>query len=379
MESGTKKKKKMDYYFTEDLMLNILSRLPLRSITAFVLVCKEWKTIFESQSLHELSKSHHQNFHTTSWSLMCRDTHKEVAHYRCETWGLQQSLGSYISSFLAHTFKIHKDKVTVEAYTDVGLILVTDIFRPSALGTQTENGVVLSYKVVLMNKKSMDTGEITLLIFSSMTGFWNLNTLLSPVPLCHVNWFNPVSLNGGNIYWLGSTRGDHDVVVSHNLYATGTEYDRCRVIQFPDVENNVNFRRACTTSQGSLMYMNIIKEDKDDGSVEHKLCVWKLKNEEWQIVSSACIKRGVDYFPLVINPFDANIMYLWNEMHKCFVSNNLTKGKFGRHKNLECSSDGVLSFARDWNPFEDLFDSFFSKFALPRSLHRFPTSYSRER
>lgn len=123
MESGTKKKK-IDYY-TEDLVVNILARLPLKSITAFTLVCKEWKSIVESQYLHELFMSHHQDSHP-SWSLMCRETHKEViAHYRCDTWGLTQSLGSYISSFLTHKFGIHKEKVTVEAYTDVGLILVS--------------------------------------------------------------------------------------------------------------------------------------------------------------------------------------------------------------------------------------------------------------
>ncbi|XP_010430831.1 PREDICTED: F-box protein At3g28330 [Camelina sativa] len=378
MESGTKKKKTMAYY-TEDLMLNILSRLPLKCITSFAVVCKEWKSILESQYLHDLFMSHHQNSHT-SWSLMCRDTQKEVvAHYRCETWGLPRSLGSYISSFLTHKFKFQEEKVTVDAYTDVGLILVIEGFRPSALATRTENGVVSDYKIVLMDKKSEDTGTISLLIYSSKAGVWHFNTLHTPFALRCVTWFNPVSLNG-NLYWLGCTYGrdDHDVVVSHNLYATGLDYYQCRVIQFPDVENNVNFRRACTTSQGSLMYMNIIKEDKDDGSVMNKLCVWRLHSKEWQIVSQispACMKRGLNYYPLAINPFDANKMYLWSELHKCFVSTtNLNKGKFERHKNLECSSDGhVLSFAREWNPFEDLFDSFSSKFVLPRSLHRIPS------
>ncbi|BAB02640.1 unnamed protein product [Arabidopsis thaliana] len=314
MESGTKKKK-IDYY-TEDLVVNILARLPLKSITAFTLVCKEWKSIVESQYLHELFMSHHQDSHP-SWSLMCRETHKEViAHYRCDTWGLTQSLGSYISSFLTHKFGIHKEKVTVEAYTDVGLIL-------------------------------------------------------------RVAWFNPVSLNG-NLYWLCYNNYRDHLVVSHNLYATGTESDQCRVIEFPHLENDVYFRRAFTTSQGSLMYMKIINEEKDDGSLGLKLCVWRLKSGKWEIVSEispACIKSGLDYFPLAINPFDANKMYLWSEMHKCLVSTSLLKGKFRRHKKLEYSSDGrIMSFAGDWSPFEHLFNPCFSRFALPHWLHRIPSS-----
>nr|VDC91966.1 unnamed protein product [Brassica rapa] len=67
--------------------------------------------------------SHHQNSHS-SWSLMCRNqTEEVVAHYRCKVWGLQRSLGSYVSSFIAARLEAKK-KYRVLAYTDIGLILL---------------------------------------------------------------------------------------------------------------------------------------------------------------------------------------------------------------------------------------------------------------
>ncbi|CAH2045083.1 unnamed protein product [Thlaspi arvense] len=349
-------------FLTDDLWENILVRLPLKNITTLKLVCKRLKTIVESPFLRELFLSRHQNSHS-SWSLMCRDSKKEVlALYGCEIWGLQRSLGSYISSFLTDRFKKQRDQNRpCESFELAGLV------------TRIENNVVLGYKAVLMHDTSgIVTRALSLLIYSSETKLWSFMTLRTHLPLTNgVEHEPPLSLNG-NLYWLGS-----DVVVSHDFYATGAESDRCSVIPFPDSGKETNFRRAFTASQGFLMYMSIVKEesDDDDGSWEPMLCVRRLETGEWQQVSTispACIRTGFEYFPMEINPFDANTMYFWSKKHKCLASTHVHKGKFGLHNNLERSSDGrTLSFDGEWDP-EEL-EPYFSTFVFPRWLYQIPS------
>ncbi|XP_010412625.1 PREDICTED: F-box protein At3g28330-like [Camelina sativa] len=330
-----------------------------------------------------------------------------VAHYGCETWGLQRSLGSYITSFLNHRFNTQYPIITlVEAYTHVGLILITSgvkhtyyvanpisrqcvkiphppptptrgLFFTSGLVTQIENDVFLGYKVVLMDTSNVYV--LSLLIYSSETGLWSFKTLQSSLPLSSLNGFNPISLNG-SLHWIGSNSDYGEVLESHDFYATGKESDRCQATPFPDVGTKTKLRRVCTTSQGFIMYMNLVSQDKDDGHVKHKLRVWRLNSREWLLVSEispACCETGFDYIPLTINPFDANTMYMMCKMHQCLASTNFHEDKFGRHNSLECCNDyQTLSFAGDCNLMEGLYHSYFCMFVLPRWLHKIPSSPS---
>lgn len=136
-------------------------------------------------------------------------------------------------------------------------------------------------------------------------------------------------------------------------------------------------KKNCTISQGFLMfmYMNIIYENQ-----EHKLCVWRLKSytvddsKEWQLVSEISPDRfkidDFNYLPLAIDPFDANTMYLWSDLHECFASTNLHKGELVLHNNLERSSSNsrTLSFA------QGLTNSYFSIFVLLNWVHSIPSS-----
>ncbi|XP_024007894.1 putative F-box protein At3g28280 [Eutrema salsugineum] len=264
-----KKMNLMTYSLTEDLWTLILARLPLKCIATFKLVCKQWKSIAESQFLRELFFSHHQNSHS-SWSVMWpdkagfRNKPKEVmAHYGCKVWGLPRSLDSYVSSFINGMTTKETQNVKVLAYTDVGFILISSksvsgddqasyyvanpisrqyvkippvprgpfhlrarFSRPSGLVTWIENGDLLRYKVVLMDRSKSEGGFLRLLIYSSETCLWSFKTLNSYGPLCYVDWFHPVSLSG-NLHWYGLTSDYKVAVVSHDFYATGTESDRC--------------------------------------------------------------------------------------------------------------------------------------------------------
>lgn len=170
-------------------------------------------------------------------------------------------------------------------------------------------------------------GVLSLLIYSSETDLWSFNTLQSHLPLCSLNYTNPISLNR-NLYWVGISIDYDEVVVSHDFYSTGTESDRYQVTLFPDVERHPIIKRVCT-SQRFIMYMSIVSEHID---VEHKLRVWRLESGEWQLVYeisprsdhywSPFHSAGFDFIPLTINPFDASTMYMWSYMQGCVASTN---------------------------------------------------------
>ncbi|KAG2307410.1 hypothetical protein Bca52824_027158 [Brassica carinata] len=94
----------------EDLCAIILSRLPIKSIISFKLVCKNWKSLVESPFFRDLYLSHNQKSHSSSWSFMCRG---------CET---EKFSRFFISSFLTEKFENRQGRVV--AYTDVGLVLI---------------------------------------------------------------------------------------------------------------------------------------------------------------------------------------------------------------------------------------------------------------
>ncbi|KAG7537175.1 Galactose oxidase/kelch beta-propeller [Arabidopsis suecica] len=378
--------------FTEDLWSIILARLPLKSITTSKLVCKQWKSIVESPYFR---KSLYQNLHSSSWSLLVWDDKKDLG---TTLYGCEPSIGSYISSFLNNKFEIqrHKYEYLIWDYTDVGLILISEVskkpsFRnstvyvanpvsqdcvklpshlienvyPLGIVTRTENGVVLDYKVVLLAfgdvKEKM---EISLLIYSSETGLWSLSIVHLPSSLYYGYFFRSISLNG-NLYWLNRNSDNEDVIVSHDFYATGTDSDRFRVTRFPDSGKHPKFKRACTIFQGFLMYMNVVSITKDDGSLEDKLIIWKLKSGEWQLVSEISadfVNPGFDHIPVTINSVDAKTVYFWNRKHKSLVAANLCNGKFVLHSELEHSG-------RSPNSVECIIRSDCPSFVLPRWLY----------
>ncbi|KAJ4867307.1 F-box family protein [Raphanus sativus] len=381
-------------FFTEDLWAIILARLPLVTITTSKLVCKQWKSIIESSFFRQIFLSHHQNSHS-SWSLMCRNQPPEevVSYYGCKVWGLQRSLASYVSSFIAarleaknkvtrlwHPNPISKQRIKIPTpptwllgfetekslLREVFWFVESDVFRQAGLVTRTKDGVVLGFKVVLVRTRSKNTEcSLTFIIYSSETGLWS-KILHSPLPLISLDLLEPAVSLSGNLHWLGLNLDHQEVVVSYDFY--GSDH-QCRVIPFPDLEKEPKFIRSCTTSGGSLMYMNIFSE-----SVYHKLIVWKLMDREWQLVSAL---MGFDYLPLAINPFDGNTLYMWRAMQDSLASINLRNGSFELHNELERSRDGrtlsSVEYNREMVTMEYLSQSCFAMFVLPRWLYRIPS------
>ncbi|CAH8384989.1 unnamed protein product [Eruca vesicaria subsp. sativa] len=176
------------------------------------------------------------------------------------------------------------------------------------LVARTENGHLLDYKVVIVEKYKLYE-MLSCLIYSSETGLWSLETLHIPHSFLMRFPRYPISLNG-NLHWFGLSTDRQRVLLSMDIYSTtSTGSVRCRVTPFPDLEKNTKFIRVCTPCQGFLMYMNIVSVTKVDGSLDNKLCVWRLKSEGWQLMSEISadfiFTDEFDYLPVTINPFDA--------------------------------------------------------------------------
>ncbi|CAH8384953.1 unnamed protein product [Eruca vesicaria subsp. sativa] len=411
--------------FTEDLWAMVLARLPIKISTGFKLVCKQWKSIVESPFFKNLFISAHQKSHSSTWSLMSRFyvDPEIVGHYQCDTWGLDRSLGSFIKSFLADKQQKYKyQQVSVEAYSDVGLILIhvassdrviyvaNPVSRecveilihdplPTGFGTyeysflwqwglvtRTVNGVLLGYKVILIDKLLRDT-KLNCLIYSSETGLWSLETLHLPHSLFIRHPGYPISLNG-SLHWLGMSTEHHKVVLSIDFYTTSTGSVQCRVTPFPDLEKITMFTRFCTPFQGFLMYMNIVSVTKVDGSLDNKLCVWRLMSEGyWQLMSETSpaftLTDNFDYLPVTVNPFDAKTAYLWSMKQERLLSFDVYNGKLVIHNQCEGSGDGrtvipvndpraMIFFKRLLERVSVVGENYFIPFVLPQWLHRIP-------
>ncbi|CAN7044951.1 unnamed protein product [Brassica rapa subsp. trilocularis] len=193
-----------------------------------------FKTSMQAVEFHHRNTcfSHHQNSHS-SWSLMCRNqTEEVVARYGCKVWGLQRSLGSYVSSFIAARLEAKK-KYRVLAYTDIGLILLYEpwfhavlsfvesdaLFRQAGLVTRTKDGIVLGFKVVLVRTRVTNNEcFVAFNIYSSETGLWS-KILHSPLPLISLNLLEPVTLSW-NLHWFGLNLDGQVVVVSYDFYGS---------------------------------------------------------------------------------------------------------------------------------------------------------------
>ncbi|CAA7046274.1 unnamed protein product [Microthlaspi erraticum] len=334
--------------FTEDILTEILARLPLRSISRFKSVCKTWKSTTETNYFRRLFVSLHKNS-SSSWSLlMWSDV---INLHRCETWDLPKSLACCITSHVTGKFTYMASSsglVCIHGYSNntcfVGNPVLQQWVRiPSSpdpyanlsivmdlLVTRVdEDGVVLAFKLVKfakhIAKRQESMTSLYLLVYSSETGVWSEKRL--DCLHYYTSWAPAEALNGTLYISPSGYDGTDDpaglpgVLIAHDLYG---ESDRCRVIPLPDHDPDHNrfFKRTLTTSSGSVMYIK---------TLPHSLLkVWMLtKNDDWQLLWESrlpfitCDDDILYYAPLAMNPFDPNLVYLWSQQHRHLVSCNL--------------------------------------------------------
>ncbi|CAH8384160.1 unnamed protein product [Eruca vesicaria subsp. sativa] len=355
----------------EVILVEIIARLPLRSITRLKLVCKQWKSLIESSYLRRVFVSLHKNS-SSSWSLMfgAEYPHPEaIGFHGCQTWDLQKSLGFYIKPFQRYlnlptrcnyfyvassnglvwidVFFTRTDNMPYSYKSFVGNPVLEqwveippppDQCIPTGLVTRVENDIVQGFKVVRTSRtepRGMGVHEWRVYVYSSETGLWTSKRLLSSHPVNYAGSYPPVNLNG--MLYLrerGLDATEPGVLVAYDFYGPEDD-DQCLVIPLPHLYSK-SVRRCLTTSGEDVIYIEILYPT---------LKVWKLNNNEsksgewwllsWEEVDMASMGLDDDCFPLAMNPLDTNIVYLWSQHHESLVTYNLQRQEFIVHQETE--------------------------------------------
>ncbi|CAF2054740.1 hypothetical protein HID58_069720 [Brassica napus] len=368
----------------ESVTVQIIARLPLRSIARFKSVCKQWRSLIESSYFRSLFVSLHRNASSSSssWSLMFPIKFKNpiteaIGFHGCKTWDLPKSLASYLIPF-----QLYPNHSTLDYYyiaSSNGLVWIevcfgldenrnieakffvgnpvtrewVEIHQPqdpstiaTSIVTRVVNGVVSSFKLINTTYEVNDTNDVrSMYVYSSETGAWSFKRIRSPVPLQRAGFNKPLILNG-TVYVWDKRVDDGDtapgVLVAYDFFAEEDD-DLCRIIPLPGLYNEY-VRRCLSSSGGDVIYVEIL---------DRRLKVWKLKSDnsdgEWwrltrEEIDMASVGFDVDCFPLGVNPFDTGLVYLWSRQHSCVVSGNLRTREFTLREETETWSDGEGSW-----------------------------------
>nr|VDD60146.1 unnamed protein product [Brassica oleracea] len=371
----------------ESVVVEIIARLPLRSIARFKSVCKQWRSLIESSYFRSLFVSLHRNASSSSssWSLMFPIKFKNpiteaIGFHGCKTWDLPKSLASYLIPF-----QLYPNHSTLDYYyiaSSNGLVWIEVCFGldenrnieakffvgnpvtqewveihqpqdpstiatkqwveippppqqciPTGLVTRVENGVVTGFKVVRTSRterRGMGVHEWRVYVYSSETGLWTSKGLHSSHPVNYTGSYPPFNLKG--MLYLrerGMDATEPGVLVGYDFYGPEDD-DQCLVIPLPLLSSK-NVRRCLTTSGEDVIYIEILYP---------RLKVWKLNNfsksgEWWQLSREESVEFDAHCLPLAMNPFDTNIVYLWSQHHGSLVTCDLRRQEFIVHQESE--------------------------------------------
>ncbi|CAA7050600.1 unnamed protein product [Microthlaspi erraticum] len=341
----------------EEVVVNIIARLPMQSIVRFRLVCREWKSLTESAFFRDL---YHSTSNSTScnWSILYGDYRSLRPSLKQVKLDLPSSHGNNNPSFPFCFTPTNNEikKITVVASTD-GLVLLrlyeedkkmiryyignpvlpqwiqlppppppkVDYmpFTDSGLVTRMHNNVaLLGYKVVRIFSQALLFTSRTWRFetYSSDTGQWSITQVCRPgAALSRIDTSNPVTLNG-KLHWL-----DHlGCIFVHDFFSHD---DQVRAISLPeklqcgpDTCRKIIF----TTSQG---YCVLVDAQLIEEVNSYNVRIWRLNSDCWSWgkaweINMASVGLGSSCVPMAINYFDIDVIYLWDSEEKCFLAFN---------------------------------------------------------
>lgn len=369
----------------EEIVANILTRLPLGSIIRFKLVCKAWRSLIESDFFRHLLHKGNANSTSPYWSIL----HTDICLYdsrmddELELNFPHESHGNNWS-FKSMRHHHHMDvddrsKIRVVSCAD-GLVLLRhessnesiryyignpvlsqwtllppppvlpgDRYYDSGLVTRMHNGVILGYKVVRLHKNIQRTDNpnprtLSFEMYSSDTGEWSYKQVSCPGHNPElVIQYNPITLNG-KLYW--HAEGMDDGIVVYDFFSD--DDDQATSIRLPDRMQRFHpdhsdasrcfdfcmcpcYKMICSTSQGFFVFIEAGRmTGKEEG---YNVKVWRLMIKstddhswEWETaweINMASIGIGFESVPMAINNFDVDIIYLWSLQHRRYVAYNV--------------------------------------------------------
>lgn len=206
-----------------------------------------------------------------------------------------------------------------------------------------EDGVVSSFKVVRTcdPDESVAPNEWRVYVYSSETGLWSLKRLLSSVPVQYTCYYPPVNVDGVIYRWERIVdNSEPGSLLAYDFFGPEDGDDCCQVIPLP-LPYNEDVRRCLTASGGDVVYIEVLDgilevwtlNKNKNGSGGSSGEWWHLSGEEINLVSA--LGYDLDCFPMALNPFDADIVYVWSCQDSCLVSGNLKTQEFIVHQGAE--------------------------------------------
>lgn len=371
----------------DSLLLEILSRLPLKSIFRFKCVCKHWLTLISQPSFSRFYFSRMRTANASSSSsisfrILYRYIYvskfKDVLdRFRPETYNSEKFSVLFLSTFEEQQ---QSDQFKVLAVSN-GLILccllgplvyyVCDpvtrqwvtlprgrekspdrhpiFFGEGFVSRVNEDNVLTSYTVVRVELLNSFSTHLNLETFSSETGKWVDYRLPCPNPIALLKrGGGPITFNG-ILHWF---------VYKHGMVAFDPHQDpkSCRIIQFPDdrdIESehkHDGLYRLCDECQGKLRFFEV----SPDSCSFYCFSMWDLKDYEkgewcceFKVTRSDLSSSDPElttwlmtatFLPLSFHPFNLDIIYLRCVELCCVVSYDIKNKKL----EIACKPIGVV-------------------------------------
>lgn len=370
-------------HLPDSLLLEILSRLPLKSIFKFKCVCKHWQALISQPSFHRFYfNSISASSSLVSWRILYRYVYvskfKDVLdRFRPENYNSSKFSVLFMSSFeeqqQSDQFKVlgvsnglvlccllgpliyyvcdpvTRQWVTLPRGRDKSPNRHPIFFGEGFVSKVNEDGLLTSYTVVRVELMNTSSNYLNLETFSSETGKWVDYRLPCANPIALLKrGAGPISFNG-ILHWF---------VYEHGMVAfdPNKEPKSCRLIQFPedrDVESeyrNDGLYRLCDECQGKLRFFEVAPEsytfycfslwdmkdyEKGEWGCEFKVTRSDLSSSDPEL-SSWLMKAT--FLPLSFHPFNLDIVYLRCVELACVVSYSIQNKRL----DVACKPIGVV-------------------------------------
>ncbi|XP_017243765.1 F-box protein At1g49990 [Daucus carota subsp. sativus] len=365
--------------FPESALLEILIRLPVKSLFRYKCVCKNWLDLISHPSSSRFYVSSRLNA-SSPFRLFYRYVYvpefKEVLRrLKPDVYVSREFSVLFLSSLeeqqMSDQFKVlavsnglvmfcllgplvyyvcdpvTRQWVSLPRGRQNALIRHPVFFGEGLVSRVDENNMVMSYRAVRVECLLGESFSVNLEVFASETGVWTAHRLVCPRKIRLLRrGIGPINFNG-ILHWFVHEHG----MVAFDPYGNSNQ---CRLIQFPDgcdtdnEEKHDGLYRLCNVSQGKLRYLEIAPEPSEI------ICfsMWVLEDYErgewvmeFQVTRSDLFSDDeslsnllptATFIPLSFHPFDANVVYMRCVERSCIVTYNVR----AKRLDVACEVDG---------------------------------------